>query len=125
MRIIAGLAAALFLASAGAAMAQTGLDSGSTTHLTEPLQIPVGDASVSVPATTSTLVWTADAKARVLRVVPSNSTCNIQCDSAAAASANSTPIPSGYVWNQIEPPPANSCYMYCTTAATVAVSVGH
>ena len=88
-------------------------------------QTPVGDAAVSVPAATSTLVWTTSAAARVLRIVPAITTCMMRADSTASANATSTPIPGGYVWNLIEPPPNASVYVYCPTATVVAVSQGN
>jgi hypothetical protein len=46
-------------------------------------------------------------------------------DDGAAATANSTPIPSGYVFNLVEPPPANNIYVYSTTAGSISVSQGN
>jgi hypothetical protein len=88
-------------------------------------QAPIGDASVSVPASTSTRIWVASALARVLRIVPNNTTCFMEADSTATASAASTPIPGGYVFNLVEPPPTYSVYAFCTTATTIAVSQGN
>ncbi len=70
--------------------------------------------------------------ARVLRIVPNNATCTMTDDSTAAT-ATSTPIPGGYVWNIVEPPPSvlsdgvtlASVHVFCTAAAVVSVSQGN
>ena len=98
---------------------------GMGAYLVSPQQIPVGDSYAAVPATQSTLIWVSSPSVRVLRIVPNTTTCTMECDATAQASANSTPIPTGWVFNLAEPPPTMSCYAYCTAATTIAVSPGN
>ena len=87
-------------------------------------QVPAGETAAYVPANTSTLVWAASAAARVLRIIPDNTTCTMRSD-GGTASATSTPIPGGYVFNLIEPPPAANVSLYCRSPANVAVAQGN
>ncbi len=88
-------------------------------------QVKSGNTVVAIPANTSTLVWTSDPAARVLRLVPLAGNANfLMQDDGQPATANSTPIPAGYVFNLIEPPPSANIYVYSTIAGSISVSEG-
>ncbi|CAN5950084.1 unnamed protein product [Sphagnum jensenii] len=90
-------------------------------------------STVAISANTNTAVYTptnTPPYPRVVRIIPllssggSNTTCAMN-DTPGAATATSTPIPGGYVYNLTEPSPSNVVDLYCTTGGYVSVEVGY
>ena len=77
--------------------------------------------SVSVPANTSTQVIAANATRRGLQIVPAAATCSMN-DAGGTASATSKPIPGGWNYTELDPPPSSAVTVACTSATTVSVT---
>ena len=77
--------------------------------------------SVSVPAGASTQLIAANATRRGLQVVPAASGCYLN-DGGGTASATSKPIPGGWNYTELDPPPSTAVTAYCTAATTVSVT---
>jgi hypothetical protein len=80
--------------------------------------------SVSVPANASTLLIGANPARRKLDVIPNASSCTIN-DAGGTASATSKPIPGGWTYGELDPPPNGAVYGFCPTATTISVTEGN